>query len=187
MKHQTTKIWEAFSSQLRRFIGSRIVDESLVDDILQDVFIKIHSRIDTLKDDGKVESWIYQITRNAIIDYYRRQKLTLDVSQSVPPIDIMPYDTPHQEIASGLKLMIDDLPEKYRQALLLTEYRGFTQKELAQHLGMSVSGAKSRVQRARQKLKDLLMQCCHFKFDRYGTIIEYHPITCCCCAAEQCK
>jgi RNA polymerase sigma-70 factor (ECF subfamily) len=130
---------------------------------------------------------MYQITRNAIVDYYRGQKPTIDVPQIFPSVDGTPQDTPHQEIASGLKFMIDDLPEKYQQALLLTEYQGLTQKELAQHLGISVSGAKSRVQRARQKLKDQLMQCCHFEFDRYGTIIDYHPITCCCCAADQCK
>ena len=64
MKPETEAIWTAFSDQLKQFILSRTADESLADDILQDVFLKIHSRIDTLKDDTKIRGWIYQITRN---------------------------------------------------------------------------------------------------------------------------
>ena len=59
--------------------------------------------------------------------------------------------------------MINELPEPYRQALLLTEYQG-----------LSLLGAKSRVQRAREKLRDLLPQCCHFEFDRRGGIVGYY-------------
>lgn len=184
MEQRTTTIWEAFSKQLKLFILSRVSDDALADDILQDAFIKIHSRIDTLKDNTKIESWIYQITRNTIIDHFRGQKnVSNEIQESIEEFNESPDNNPHQEVASGLKTMINELPERYRQALLLTEFQGLTQKELAQHLGLSVSGAKSRVQRARQKLKDMLMQCCHFEFDRYGTIIDYHKIECCCCAA----
>ncbi|MBD3308604.1 RNA polymerase sigma factor SigZ [candidate division KSB3 bacterium] len=186
MKHDTESIWRAFSCQLKGFILKRVADEALADDLLQEVFIKIHTHIGTLHDETRIESWIYQITRNTLIDYYRsrRRKLGLDVPQIASDLDVMPENTPHEEIASGLKTMIDELPEQYRQALVLTEFEGLSQKRLAQHLGLSVSGAKSRVQRARQQLQDLLMQCCHFEFDHYGTIIGYHPITCCCCAAS---
>ena len=65
------------------------------------------------------------------------------------------------------------MPEKYKQAIILTEYEGLTQK-LAEKLGLSLSGAKSRVQRARLKLKELLLNCCHFELDRFGNILEYH-------------
>ena len=80
--------------------------------------------------------------------------------------------------------MIEGLPVKHREALKLTEYEGMTQKELAAKLGISISGAKSRVQRARAMLKDALMQCCHFELDRYGTVIDYHPRTCSSCSPE---
>jgi len=184
MKRKTEAIWTTFSEQLKQFILSRIADESLADDILQDVFLKIHSRIDTLKDDTKIRGWIYQITRNTIIDHYRNQKIEVDVPGDLPVFDEPPQNTASQKIAPGLKTLVKELPEKYGQALLLTEFHGLTQKELAQKLGISVSGAKSRVQRARKMVKDMLMRCCHFEFDRYGTIIDYHPITCCCCAAD---
>ncbi len=76
--------------------------------------------------------------------------------------------------------MIEELPEPYRQAPLMTEYQGLTQKQLAESQGLSLSGAKSRVQRAREKLRDMLLQCCHFEFDRRGGIVDYYERCCCC-------
>ncbi len=174
MSHHTEKIWTEFSNQLKQYILGRVADKSLADDILQDVFIKIHSRIETLKDDTKIKSWVYQITRNTIIDHYRGQKITVDIPKTFAEFDEISQSNCHQHVSSGLKSMINELPEKYREALLLTEFQGLSQKELAQRLDMSVSGAKSRVQRARQKLKLMLLECCHFEFDRYGTILDYH-------------
>jgi len=189
MRNKTEIIWKTFNHQLRSFILPRISDPSLADDILQEVFLKIHSKIDTLKDETKIHSWIYQIIRNTIIDYYRKQKTRLEDINSIPldnyntfpVIDEITEESPAQEIASGLREMVEALPEKYTQTLLLVEFQGLSQIELAQKLGISVSGAKSRVQRGRHMLRDSLMIRCHFHFDRFGTIIDYHPITCCCC------
>lgn len=179
----TECVWEDFRDQLKRFILIRVADESLADDILQEVFIKIHTHLATLNDEQNIKSWTYQITRNTIIDYYRKNlPRIVHPETAIPCCEEIPLNTPHQIITSGLKTLVEELPEKYAQALLLTEFEGFSQKDLARRAGISISGAKSRVQRARQKLKDMLMQCCHFEFDRYGTIVDYHPITCCCCA-----
>ncbi len=182
----TECIWDAFSSQLRQFIRSRTANDAVTDDLLQDVFIKIHNRVDTLQDDSKIRGWIYQIARNTIFDHYRQQNpLNTELPHNYafeeePNVE----DSPHAHIATGLKALAEELPEKYAQAILLTEFQGLSQKELAQHAGISVSGAKSRVQRGRKMIKDLLMQCCHFEFDRYGTIIDFHEATCGCCAAK---
>lgn len=181
MRNRTEKIWTEFSNQLRSFILHHISDISTADDILQDVFIKIHSQIDTLRDDMKIRAWVYQIARNTIIDYYRKRKVNVENLDTINKVDDNFNDSPAQEIALGLEEMVNDLPEKYAQALILTEFQGLTQKDLAKKIGLSVSAAKSRVQRARAILKDSLMKCCHFEFDCFGTIIDYHPITCCCC------
>ncbi len=82
--------------------------------------------------------------------------------------------------------LVQQLPPPYRQALLLTEVEGMTQKDLAARLGLSFSGARSRVQRARDKLRELLLDCCHFEFDRRGTIIDYYP-NCERCATGACS
>lgn len=181
MKKETYTLWNQFSDKLRAFILKRVRDNELTDDILQEVFIKIHTKIDTLKEDTKIKSWIYQIARNAINDHFRNSNLVEMRNRELH----LEKDTQNNEsmtkIAEGLHKFIDNLPEKYCDALCKTELEGLSQVNYAKQAGMSNSGAKSRVQRGRAMIKDMLMKCCHFQFDKYGTIIDYHPITCCCC------
>lgn len=144
------------------------------EDILQDVFLKICSNIDQMKDNGRIYAWIYRITRNVIADYYRKKKDTIEISE-LPEMSITDSDEDEiiNELVLCLKNMIESLPDKYKQAIVLTELGGLTQKELARKFGMSISGAKSRVQRGRAMLKKKFLECCKFQFDVYGNIIEY--------------
>jgi RNA polymerase sigma-70 factor, ECF subfamily len=176
----TTEIWEEFSDSLRRFIRKRVNDPQDAEDILQDVFIKIHNRIDTLQDEQRLVSWLYQITRNTIIDHYRKQHPWMDLSGLVVEDQVEVEPSPSAEIAAGLINFIACLPEKYRQALLLTEFEGFSQAQLAESLGISLSGAKSQVQRGRAQLRQALLECCHFEFDRRGNLQDYIPRQDCC-------
>jgi len=181
----TEGVWQEFSTKLKQFILKHVPEQQSAEDILQDVFVKIHTHIETLRDKRKLQSWIYQITRNAIYDYYRDQRATTGVPE-MPDLSEEPDDNDvERRLAASIKEMIDCLPAVYRQALILTEYEGLTQKELAGQLGLSFSGAKSRVQRAREKLKETLLECCHFEFDRRGRIIDYYP-RCNCCANGGC-
>jgi RNA polymerase sigma-70 factor (ECF subfamily) len=81
--------------------------------------------------------------------------------------------------------MIEELPDEYQVALRLTELEGLTQQELAARTGLSLSGAKSRVQRGRKMLREMLLACCHFEFDRHGKVIDYYP-ECQCCSEVRC-
>jgi len=183
----TERVWETFHVPLQQFIRHRVSDDATAEDLLQDVFLKIHQRVETLKDVKKLESWIYTLTRNAIIDYYRSTRPT--TSLDVPEALQLPEDLPDEDVVSELfpsvRAMVMSLPAQDRQALILTEYQGLTQKELAERLGLSVSGAKSRVQRARNKLKQQLLDCCHFELDRRGHVIDYQA-RCACCSTGAC-
>ena len=182
----TENIWETFHAGLRRFILQRIPDEQSADDVLQETFLKIHTRIASLRDEDKLQSWMYQIARNAIADYYRQQKATVELPEALPvPDEPVFEDEVIKDLIPSVKAMVESLPATYREALILTEYEGLTQRELAQRLGLSFSGAKSRVQRAREKLKTMLLDCCHFEFDRLGKIIDYAP-NCACCTSDGC-
>ena len=182
----TENLWETFHASLRHFILQRIPDEQSADDVLQETFLKIHTRIDTLRDEEKLRSWMYQIARNAIADYYRQQKATIELPEALQIADEpVVEDDVVKGLIPGVKAMVESLPDIYREALILTEYEGLTQRELARRLGLSFSGAKSRVQRAREKLKKMLLECCHFEFDRLGKIIDYEP-KCVCCTNEGC-
>jgi len=167
------QVWQEYHHKLLAFIRSRVGDVSIADDILQDVFIRIHSRIDTLKDTSKLQSWIYQIARNAVIDHYRARKSTEGLPESVSLPETDPGDGPPEDIDSCVQSMIRQLPDHYREAVMLSEIEGLTQKEVAERQGVSVSGAKTRVQRGRARMKEMLLDCCRFEFDRRGRVIDY--------------
>jgi RNA polymerase sigma-70 factor (ECF subfamily) len=173
MKPSTTEIWEEFSQALLDFIRKRVGDPADAEDILQDVFIKIHTRIDTLQDDGRLVSWLYQIARNTTIDYYRTRRPALDLPETLAVYPEPVESEPEAQLAAGLRDFLAVLPDPYRQAVVLTDLQGLKQADLADRLGLSLSGAKSRVQRGRQMLRDALLECCHFEFDRRGNLLDY--------------
>src|SRR5436305_15257847 len=117
MAMTTEKVWEEFHPKLKQFVLRRIPDEQSSEDVLQDVFLKIHARIDTLRDEEKLQSWIYQITRNAIADHYRHHKATLALPEAIDMPDEPVEDANERvvaELASYIKLMVDSLPADYR-------------------------------------------------------------------------
>ncbi len=177
-------LWEQMHSRLCRFVCSRFADAADADDILQEVFLKIHTNLDSVRNMERMESWIYQIARNSIADFYRGRRRLVELTE-LPVSDEHPEEDAAESLAPTIRDIVFSLPEPYREALLLTEYQGLSQVELAERLGISVSGAKSRVQRARQKIKDILLACCHFEFDARGLVFDYRE-HCCTCEAR-CK
>lgn len=167
-------LWEEFSIPLKEFINRRISNQQDTEDILQEVFLKINSNIGGLKDKQKLQPWIYRIARNTIIDFYRKNNSIEKMELTEDLIEETDEDASmNQEISVCLKPMINQLPEKYKQAIILTEYNNITQKQLSEQLGISLSGAKSRVQRGRKMLKDMILDCCSLELDENGSIIDY--------------
>lgn len=174
MTTSVENIWHEFSGKLASFIRGRVGDEATAEDILQDVFLKIATRASDLNEPAKLQGWIYLIARNAIIDHYRTRKQTVEVLESLPAEDAS-GDPEIEQLKVAFRRMIDALPEPYREAIQLTEIEGLTQKQLAERLGISLSGAKSRVQRGREQLRQNLVNCCRFEFDRRGHVIDCTP------------
>jgi RNA polymerase sigma-70 factor (ECF subfamily) len=173
-------LWERYCRRLLAFIRRRVSNEADAEDILQEAFMRIHRSLCCSEDWNKPESWIYQIVRNLIVDYYRRRRETVEIPEDLAAEAELEVEDTQAQLALSLRETIEALPERYRQALILTEYEGLSQKEAAERLGLSLSGAKSRIQRARLKLRDLLLACCHFELDRRGRIIDYYERCCCC-------
>lgn len=166
--------WQAHRDALYRFILRRVRDQAAAEDITQEVLVKAYTRQGTLKEPSRLRAWLYQITRNAIIDYYRLQKPSKAAPDELLPEDTREEDNQAQwELARCLVPLLDALPEPYRQALRLTEFEGATQWEAASQLGLSLSGAKSRVQRARKMLRGVLLKCCRVELDRRGGVVNY--------------
>jgi RNA polymerase sigma-70 factor (ECF subfamily) len=167
------EIWNKYHSNLLAFIRKRINDNDAAEDILQDIFVRVHSRIDTLENKSKLESWLYQITRNAIIDFYRTHKSIEELPAWLKQPQIGKEETNRRELSSCLAPMIQQLPEKYRDAVQLSEIEGNTQKEIAEKENISLSGAKSRVQRGRSLLKTMLHDCCKLEINTMNQIVDY--------------
>ena len=186
MNYSVETVWNTFNEPLERFIRKRVSDEDIAADLLQDVYVKIHTNIATLRDTDRLQSWLYQIARNTVYDYYRTRKSHVEIPDelTMPEIDNATDDI-SARLAQGLRSMIEYLPDEYQEALRLTELEGITQQELAARTGLSLSGAKSRVQRGRKMLREMLLACCHFEFDRHGKVIDYSP-ECQCCSASRC-
>ena len=147
--------------------------------------LRIHRHSGDLEHADRVAGWIYRIAGNAIADYYRkpsRRELPAGWGADVPePADSVSAPAVGEssaaelrgELARCLTPLIEQLPASYRQALVLTELEGITQAEAAAQLGTSVSGMKTRVQRGRSRLRDLLLDCCHVELDRRGRVTSY--------------
>ena len=145
------------------------------EDILQDVFLKIHSKIDTLQESAKLESWIYQITRNSIIDYYRSEKPMIELPDWIEESETKDSKSIRHELSSCLIPLIEQLPEKYQVAIRHSEIDGKSQKELAKLENISISGAKSRVQRGRSILKSMLHDCCLVEINQNRQLGSFEP------------
>jgi RNA polymerase sigma-70 factor (ECF subfamily) len=184
----SAQIYENFRAPLKAFIGKRVSNPEAAEDLVHDTFLKIHSSLATLKDDQSLTAWIYQVARNVLIDFYRKKKM--DHPEQIQEDTLL--SEPEQlsdaaeRLTPALHLMIKRLPDKYRDALQLSDIEGKKHADIAELYGISVSGVKSRVQRARAMLKQMLLECCHFEFDRYGTLFEYEPRKCNCCEQKPC-
>jgi RNA polymerase sigma-70 factor, ECF subfamily len=177
-------VYSDFDAGLRRFLSGRLSDAAAVDDVLQQTYLHIHRRADSLREPARLQSWVYQIARNALVDYYRRQRDSVELPETVAvPDESDDENEAARDLARSMRQMLGCLPEKYQQALLLTEFEGLSQQALAEHLGISLSGAKSRVQRGREKLKAALLDCCHVELDRLGRVLNYAP-NCAACGRD---
>ncbi len=170
------QIWLDFSKPVKEFIRSQTHNAEVTDDILQDVFIKIHQHLDELREEERLAGWVFQIARNTVLNYFRSIKKMTEQQNENYQINLEKTYFAENELNTMVGGWLDffrkELNPKYEEALRLVDIEGLTQVELAQKLGISISGAKSRVQRGREQLKQKLMNCCPVKVDAYGNIIE---------------
>jgi RNA polymerase sigma-70 factor (ECF subfamily) len=184
----TQLIWSEFGDRLRAFIARRVDSEPDADDILQDVFLRIHRHAGTVERQERLVSWLFQVTRNAIADYYRasgRRELPAGTPHDLERAEVraldgveeLDADSPaiRRELAACLGPMVGQLPPLYRDAINLVDLEGLPQREAAARAGITLSGMKSRVQRGRQALKAILHACCQVDLDVGGRVTDYQP------------
>lgn len=178
MADGTSVMWAEFAMPLRAFLARRVPPGIEPDDVLQEVFLRVVKHLPALRDADRIEAWLYQIARNALRDAMRaRQRRdsrtdSLEIDLPAEP-DVEDVPAAEAELAPCLTGMVARLAEPYRTAITLTSHQGLTQADAAKHVGVSISGMKSRVQRAREQLKQMLTRCCEVQVDRRGGVSDY--------------
>ena len=173
MNTEINTIWIDLNEELYTFILGKIKEEQTAKDIHQEVFLKIQAKIHQLKHTSKLTSWVYQITRNTIIDHFRK-----GTHKNIPIHDL---DIPETEgenfdylkLTTCINQKIENLSALHKEAIMLTSFKNYSQKELAEHLKMSYSGTKSRVQKAREILRESILDCPNVESDSSGKLLDY--------------
>jgi RNA polymerase sigma-70 factor, ECF subfamily len=166
------------------FVSRRVRSREDAEDIAQEVMLRIHRHSADLEHADRMGAWVHRIAANAIADHYRRparREVPSGQATDVPELESEPppvaaedsADDVRRELAACLAPLIERLPPLYRQALEVIEFEGLSQVEAAAQLGLSVSGMKARVQRARRQLHEQLLECCHVELDRRRAPTEF--------------
>ncbi len=167
-------IWAEYQQALKGFLLSKISDHDEVEDILQEVLIKTHENLPSIRDTSRIKSWLFQVANRTAMDYYRSKSK----SDKIEEKDLW-FATETQsiqkEFSTCITPFISALPQEYADILLAIELHGESQKEYAEKLGISYSTFKSRVQKSRQMLRKIFDDCCHYSVDRKGNLIDYVP------------
>lgn len=179
--HTIVATWNTLSKELVAFVNTKVKDQALAEDIVQDVFIKVYTRAHQIKEAEKITAWIYQITRHAVADYFRKHVRNVEAPVLSSEND---YSEFNDCVAHCLNVLMATLPDKYRVPLQLAELEGLSQYEIAERLAISYSGARTRVQRARKLLKEKMDALYHIQTDCYGNILVCEDRVPCCCRRE---
>ena len=172
MNCDVPQLWMDHIDALRGYIRKRVHDENEADDILQDVLIKVYNFCMTKSGVYNLRSWLFQIAYNTIVDWARKRQIVKETDQVPDIIDSNNHDA-YKDAAEYIVPMIHFLPPKYAEPLRLADIEGMNQATIARQLGIGLSAAKSRIQRARQMLKEIFIECCLLETGADGKLISF--------------
>lgn len=164
----TNEVWTNYSEDLKRFILSKVKEEATSEDILQDAFIRIHSKLSTLKEPSKLKSWVFTIARNTMYDYFKSKGKSITFDNI--DIEFEEESNEHTE-RDCLPGIIKNLPKKYRTPLFLYDIKGVKQQEIAKQLNLPLPTVKSQIQRGRKLIAKGFMDCCGYTINENGKLV----------------
>ncbi|WP_430409528.1 sigma-70 family RNA polymerase sigma factor [Kordia sp.] len=161
----TTEIWKTYANDVKRLIMSKVKDAQVTDDLVQEVFIKVHTKLETVQDERKVKSWLLSVSRNTVLDYFRKSSKETPLEQEETIVSEEDYKHSEKDCLPGI---IKNLPKKYRNPLLLSDIKGMKQAEIASQLNLPLATVKSQIQRGRKLIVQGYMDCCDYKLNDKG-------------------
>lgn len=191
---QVAPVFLEYEEKLRAFIRKRIPDEEDSKDLLHQVLLKLYHHCEKLPEVRNMQAWIYQVTRNTLNDYFKEKARHTTFGGQAEPTEMrgtgfLQADAGddnrlQKEMVEYIRPLISLLPPKYAKPLIMSDLEGISQQEIASCLGISLSGAKSRVQRAREKLREIIIECSRLELDRYGRLISMEIKDSCGCMQQ---
>jgi RNA polymerase sigma-70 factor, ECF subfamily len=172
------QMWRELVAQLRVFVRRRIADPDRADDLVAGILLRIHQNLGSLDDQDRLPNWVFRIARNAVIEEYRRAGHSREQLTATPtdrPVGEWAEDDREvlDELAGCMRPLLRGLPMAQRRAVEMIDLDGVAQADAAEREGISLSGMKSRVQRGRHRLAELLGQCCALTLDVRGVPMDY--------------
>ncbi len=163
----TQDVWKEYTSALRRFIFSYVKNEHTTNDLLQDTFLKIHTKLYSLQQEDRLKSWVFAIAKNTLLDHFKKTKQTFEIADFETSSFVSLEKHTEKDCLHGI---LKSLPKKYRDPLFLADIKGMKQAAIADQLGMPLATVKSQIQRARIKVKEGFIACCGFSENEQGKL-----------------
>ncbi|WP_299103986.1 sigma-70 family RNA polymerase sigma factor [uncultured Tenacibaculum sp.] len=159
------------------YVKKRVRNQEDAEDLTQDVFFKLAKS--TKEPVTNLKSWVYTIAKNAITDYYRKKHIETNSIEEDTYVNYESSEDAGEELSTCVKAFIEQLPEEYKELLVLSELKEIPQKEIAEQLNMNYVTVRSKIQRGRKKLKELIDGCCIVLQGGKGSIMDYESKTRC--------
>lgn len=185
--------WKELEQHLRPYLARRVASAADVDDLLQDIFVRLHRGLGSLRDEERFGGWVYRIANSAVVDKARQRARARQIelgeeaeagARSMAAEESIQFQAGavqpdpgelQSDLGECVALFVARLPSPYREAITLTELQSLSQRDAAEMLGISLSAMKSRVQRGREKIRHMFDECCHISVDGRGRVIECEP------------
>jgi RNA polymerase sigma-70 factor, ECF subfamily len=166
--------WHEYNERLMYFVRTHVESPDDAEDILSKVYLKLAQQTETSQIPQKLSSWLFRVTKNTIIDFYRARKPTEEISDEFR--EEVPERHAISKLSECILPIINELPETYRLPILLSEIYEKKQKDVAIELGVSLPALKSRILRGRKMLKHLMAKRCSYYYDERGLLVDYEEI-----------
>lgn len=164
----TQDIWKLHADDIKYFIFSKVKDEVITEDLLQETFIKVHTKLNTLKEEDKLKSWVFSIARYTVLDYFRSKKIVYETTEEDFVFEEQKLEHTEADCLPGI---IKSLPTKYRDPLFLSDIKGLKQQQIANQLNLALPTIKSQIQRGRKMIVQGFVDCCDFVINDQGFLV----------------
>ncbi len=176
-KQDFSKVYDEFYPKIVRYL-TRLVGEIEAEDAAQETFVKIDRSLESFRGESSLSTWIYRIATNTAMDHLRRlsskrslqtpEDKDLSSDEDAGPIDSKPLLDMlliRKDMNDCIRGVVESLPGDYSTVLVLSEFEGLTNSEIAEVIGISLDTVKIRLHRARTKLRKALEAKCNFYRD----------------------